>query len=209
MAIETSSGSTRERWVKALLPAAIIVMVYTTFINTGTNRRLAELRDDLARQREIAINNGLIQSLRVRRASLIRQREQLEEQIDLSRSGQRDLASTFSAELATDRMARVNQLCQRLSIGLLNQQSVNRLEVSPLRQDALEMLKQINPDGGRYQRLELVGEYSDMVRLLQQLPEAIEGLIPLGIELVDQGNNVPTETRLSPGQRIWRVFVLM
>lgn len=214
MPIQTSSGTIRERWVKALLPAAIIVMGYMLLINMGNGRKIRALHSDLEEQRQTAVTENELASVAMRQRSAARNRDQLQEQITDARSRLAVSLENYAGGSHARQMMQIDELCRELSIGLLTQKPTSRVETSKLREEALKTLRKlVPPDAMSYRQLELVGKYGDMVTLMRRLPQSVNGIVPLGIELLEAKANVAASgneaSTLAPGERIWRVYVLM
>ncbi len=208
MAIQTSSGSTRERWVKALLPGAVIVMVYMLFVHLGNSRKLSDLRDDLRQASESMVTEDQLFALhsQIREAGLSRdgaatELQQIEEQVD-------GLLSPFGKEPPAQRMVQVSEICGELSIGVIGQESLTHLKMSKQREQAVQEMSKTTGRTPYYYQLELVGSYGNLVELMERVPDRIEGVIPLGVELLKRDDD-SSSVALENGQRLWRVYLMM
>lgn len=209
MAFQTSSGSTRERWIKAFLPAAVILTIYMVLINLSRRGEVKALEKELSARRKNAVNENVLATLHAQNTVAARQRDQLNEQIEATERSIGASLVHFTGGASTERMLQVNDLCQQLSIGLLAQKPTTDVKVSQLREKSLQTLrKRIPKHAVSFRQLDLVGRYADMQTLLRLLPESIEGIVPLRIELIEK-NSARNALQLAPGERLWRVYVLM
>lgn len=208
MAIQTSSGSTRERWVKALLPAAVIVMVYMVFIHLGTSKKLSNLERDLDNAKKSMVTEDQLFQLHNQVLAETKQRDQLQQQIDQLGSETLSRLAAFREQSPAERMVRVGQLCRDLSVGVLNQQTASHIKTSKTRENAIREMNQLLDSPVQYQQMDLVGKYANMVELMKRMPETIEGVVPIGIELLAQDAK-DNELFLESGQRAWRVYLIL
>ena len=209
MAIQTSSGSTRERWVKALLPAALIVMVYMLLINVGNSREIKSLTEDLEEQRETAVTEDDLASTYAANQAVARERDELNERIAQMQSQIDAAVAEFTGGSPAERMMRIDRLCSELSIAVLQHKPATKVETSKTREESLKTLQSlVPPDSLNYRELEVVARYADMVALMRRLPETVPGLVPLGVELLKDDSS-EGESSLAAGERTWRIYVLM
>ena len=205
--LQPSSGSTRERWIKALLPTAAIVAVYTLLVIVSSSRELTRLRKELADEQKRAVTEDVLFQLNSQRVSATRERDRLQDQIESARKSVEQTVEQFAGRSATERMARVGQLCRESSISVLEQKPADQLQLSKLREASLQELRKLVPgDGVRYQQLELFGRYTEMETLLRRLPAEVRGVVPLAIELLEENSE---SSAVSSGQRRWRVYLML
>lgn len=210
MAIQTSSNSRRERWVKALLPAVAILAVYLVYHALGPNRKLKELNEELGDVAKNAVTPDMVANSLIQKKQVQTSFEELQTQIRSTEEGINASIAIFTGASQTEQMMAVGDLCRQYSVGIVKQQDLAGVEVSALREKSLRTLKQLlAPSELSFRQLDLVGRYSDITQLLKQIPETVQGVLPVGIELVAlDGQRADLET-LSPDQRMWRVYLVM
>jgi lysozyme family protein len=209
MALLTSSGSPRERWIKALLPAAVIVMVYLALINLGRSREIRALRKDLADEQKRAVSEDTLVTVHTQQLAALKQRDELTQQIEDARRSIDASLQQFGGGSATERMVQIGRLCRELSIRLLRQKPVTDMQVSKVRESSLQTLRKlVRPDAVSYRQLDLVGHYCDVETLLRRLPETVDGVVPLAIESLEAETNEDGSPP-SSGERHWRLSLLM
>lgn len=210
MAIQTSSNSRRERWVKALLPAVAVLAVYLVYHALGPNRKLKELNEELGDVAKNAVTPDMVANSLIQKKQAQTSFEELQTQIRSTEEGINASIAIFTGASQTEQMMAVGDLCRQYSVGIVKQQDLAGVEVSALREKSLRTLKQLlAPSELSFRQLDLVGRYSHITQLLKQIPETVHGVLPVGIELVAlDGQRADLET-LSPDQRMWRVFLVM
>jgi hypothetical protein len=210
MAIQTSSNSRRERWVKALLPAVAVLAVYLVYHALGPNRKLKELNEELGDVAKNAVTPDMVANSLIQKKQAQTSFEELQTQIRSTEEGINASIAIFTGASQTEQMMAVGDLCRQYSVGIVKQQDLAGVEVSALREKSLRTLKQLlAPSELSFRQLDLVGRYSHITQLLKQIPETVHGVLPVGIELVAlDGQRADLET-LSPDQRMWRVYLVM
>jgi len=204
--LQKSSGSARERWTKALIPAAGIIALYVMFFQLNYRRTLSDLRQQLASAQQRAISEAELFRFSHDRMAASQEQEELEQVLTTTQRQIDESLTIFSGLTTTERMTRVGQVCRELSISILGQKATTRPSLSSLREESLQRLRKLVPsDALHFEELELVGRYADLEKLLRRLPLEVEGVIPLGIELVEEQKSSPTVG----GQRRWRVYLLV
>lgn len=206
----SSTSSSRERWVKALLPAAIAFAVYMLLFNLTIKRSLQSVQEELKDSLSRAVTEDAVASAFVRKKSAERKVDDLYGRIDqVQVSIDRSLA-VFTEGAPAVRTMQVDGMCRELSIVLLNQKTAASVAVSKMREKSLRTLHELAPQEViTYRQLDVVAKYGDMMTLLDWLPKTVDGLVPLGIELLKQDEKAGPSKGLVPGQRIWRLYLLM
>jgi len=208
MAFQASSGSARERWIKALLPAAVIVLIYVLMINLGRGREIKDLRSKLASTQENGTSEAAVAMARQEVLAATRRRDELKAQIEAAQSGIDASLAQFTDGSPATRVLEVDRLCRELSIALVRQTVTTEVDLSRVRRQSLETLRKLSPGEVTYRQLDVVGRYGDVVTLLKRLPEMIEGAVPLGVEL-SEGDQSGAQDKEAGGRRMWRVYLLM
>lgn len=209
MQLQVSSGSSRERWIKALLPAAVIVAVYMVLIHTGRSRTTRELQKELAEAQKRAVSESELAALHAQYSAAVEQQDRLTDQMEEVQRGIDASRSQFTGGPATERMSRISQLCGELSIALLRQMPAKDVQLSDFRKSSLETAgKLVGNDLFQYRQLELMGSYANIESFLRRLPASVEGVIPLGVELLEAKAD-GSGAGGAPDQRRWRVYLLM
>jgi len=204
---QISNSRRRERWIKALLPAAAIAAVYMLGYTLTLSRQLRALQEDLEAAMGAAVSSDQVARVFTDRNIAEKQIETLRQQIDeTDKQIQQSVAGLVGVN-PTSRLVQVDNLCRRHSIGVVNQKTTATVALSPLREQSLDTLREVTERNTlTYRQLEVVANYTSMTMFLQRLPQEIKGVIPLGIELLE---TEPGSKPLAPGQRIWRVILLM
>jgi cell division protein FtsB len=207
MAIQKSNDSPREKWVKALLPAAVILMVYMIFFQIGSARNLRQLSEDRESTRGSAVSEDQLSQLIQENLDLEKERDRLESEIESAEDFIKSKLEDFGKNNATIRLRKVVDLCQAHSISIQEQKSVIRVEASRLRQESVAKMNKLVQGGVGFQQLELFGRYADVQKLMKRLPDEIVGLIPVGLETIPQEQD---KTKLNgEGQMGWRLYLLL
>jgi cell division protein FtsB len=207
MAIQKSNDSPREKWVKALLPAAVILMVYMIFFQIGSGRNLRQLSEDRESTRGSAVSEDQLSQLIQENLDLEKERDRLESEIESAEDFIKSKLEVFGKNNATIRLRKVVDLCQSHSISIQEQKSVIRVEASRLRQESVAKMDKLVQGGVGFQQLELFGRYADVQKLMKRLPDEIVGLIPVGLETIPQEQD---KTKLNgEGQMGWRLYLLL
>jgi cell division protein FtsB len=207
MAIQKSNDSPREKWVKALLPAAVILMVYMIFFQIGSARNLRQLSEDRESTRGSAVSEDQLSQLIQENLDLEKERDRLESEIESAEDFIKSKLEVFGKNNATIRLRKVVDLCQAHSISIQEQKSVIRVEASRLRQESVAKMNKLVQGGIGFQQLELFGRYADVQKLMKSLPDEIVGLIPVGLETIPQEQD---KTKLNgEGQMGWRLYLLL
>lgn len=207
MAIQKSNDSPREKWVKALLPAAVILMVYMIFFQIGSGRNLRQLSEDRESTRGSAVSEDQLSQLLQENLDLEKERDRLGNEIESAEDFIKSKLEDFGKNNATIRLRKVVDLCQSHSISIQEQKSVIRVEASRLRQESVAKMNKLVQGGVGFQQLELFGRYADVQKLMKRLPDEIVGLIPVGLETIPQEQD---KTKLNgEGQMGWRLYLLL
>lgn len=207
MAIQKSNDSPREKWVKALLPAAVILMVYMIFFQIGSGRNLRQLSEDRESTRGSAVSEDQLSQLIQENLDLEKERDRLGNEIESAEDFIKSKLEDFGKNNATIRLRKVVDLCQAHSISIQEQKSVIRVEASRLRQESVAKMNKLVQGGVGFQQLELFGRYADVQKLMKRLPDEIVGLIPVGLETIPQEQD---KTKLNgEGQMGWRLYLLL
>ncbi len=191
-----------------MLPAASILMIYVTLINFGQGRKVSKLREELASQQRRAVTQGMVANVHHQKVAAGKERDRLAGELDQTQHDIDASLARFTSRSPADRMLQIDQLCRSHSIGVLGQKSTSNAKVSKLRRQSLRTLRKLTSEEIAYRQLDVVGRYGDVVALLKQLPESVDGVVPLGIELVEQ-DKLSNDESTSSGQRMWRIFLLM
>tara|TARA_B100001123_G_C14918665_1_gene870820 strand:- start:68 stop:691 length:624 start_codon:yes stop_codon:yes gene_type:complete len=203
----TNSSSQRERWIKAILPAAAIAAVYMLGYTLTLNRRLGSLQEDLEVAEAAAVTDDEVARVFTDRNAAEKRIKALRAQIDETDEQIRKSVARLVGVNQTSRLVQIDQLCRRHSIGVVNQKTTASVALSAVREQSLDTLRKVSEQKAlTYRQFEMVANYMSMTMFLQCLPQEIDGVIPLGIELLE---TKPDSKPLAPGQRIWRVFLLM
>lgn len=208
MAFQTSSGSPRERWITALLPALVIVAIYIGLVNLGSGREITKLRSELKSAQEQAVTPDVLFGLHSQQIAADKELDALNQEVAQLRRSIETSVARFGAGSANAQMVRVGQLCRELSISLLAQKPAESVKVSRVRESSLQTLRKLLPaESIGYRQFDLVGKFADMQALLRRLPEEADGVAPLAIELLRTQAEEPGQRQV--GERHWRLYLLM
>lgn len=210
--MKTSSGSAREKWVKALLPAAVILLAYMLLINVGQQRQLTSLRDQMRDAQKSAVTEDAVATAFAQATAARQQRDDVRDRIKIAKEKMDEAILPFRVAVPTERMIHIDRLLGELSIGLLRQKAIGNADVSPTREASIETLRQLVPDEAvTIRQLDLVGHFASLVSLMHRLPETLPGVVPLGIELLkkDEHSTVDPALRPDSDERTWRIYLLM
>ena len=210
MALQTSSGSNREAWVIAFLPAAIILMGYMLFVTFFRYGTLRELREEHERVAGSAVTEDQLFSLHQENQKLKGEQTALEETIRATEEELDALAAPFRSEGKSHTTKELSRLCRKHSIGVLSQQPAVEVPLSPLREQAVNNLRErVGNDDAHVSQMDVRASYSNITNFLEELPQGIPGALPIGLELLEpEEPQTPAETANRP-ERIWRLILLM
>ena len=197
------SGSARENWVKALLPAAIAVLAYAALINLSQQRQIKTLRKELDNARQSAVTEdalfALHQSLVAARSSLAG----LQQSGDKAQQELQQHLQAFQAGAGPSSMVALGRMCRELSLSVLAQQAISEIQLSAERKAAFaELRKAAGNDAVEYRCLHVAGSYASVARLLERLPDELPRCVPLAVELLERlEDDAGTE-------REWKIYFL-
>lgn len=183
MAFQPTSGSQREKWVAALIPAVAILLVAFMYITFYANPELKKVES----QFNSAVSGGVtpdiiakldwdVKQLRDERTELQRTIRAVDEEVT-AKSG------AFQTLSPTAKHSAVTALCREHGVAILQDQTVKEIRLPALRQESFEALQSLVPrDAISFRELTLVADYATIVVLLEKLPE-IPGVIPVSMTL--------------------------
>lgn len=213
MALQTTSGSQREKWVAAFLPSVAIFLVAFLYFNFYA---IPEM--DAVEQK---YNDAVAEA--VPPFALTK----LEEELQQLRDNQKEMEGTIGSvedEVTAKSMAyrklsptakhgKVTALFQEFDVAILEDQTTREIKVPTLRKNSIEVLQSLLPEEVvNYRNLTLMTDYPTIVALLKKLPE-ISGVLPINITL-KKTKSVPIKTAPISEQKegpsaVWTVTLLM
>ena len=204
MALQVSSGSQREKWVAALIPATMILLggfLYITFYAlpafNETEKKFQRIADRSVGLDVVAELEAEAQKLRDDRAELQRTISSFDEEVA-------EKSESFQQLSPTARHSAVTALCRDHGVAILQDQPVDSLKLPPLRKKSIETLQSLVPEEATsFRELTLSGDYDTIVTLLRKLPK-VPGVIPVSVTFRK------TKVVASPGPAAsWTVGLLM
>jgi hypothetical protein len=181
MALQVSSGSQREKWVAALIPATIILLggfLYITFYAlpafNETEKKFQRIADRSVGLDVVAELEAEAQKLRDDRAELQRTISSFDEEVAKK-------SESFHQLSPTARHSAVTALCRDHGVAILQDQPVDSLKLPSLRKKSIETLQSLVPEEATsFRELTLSGDYGTIVTLLKKLPK-VPGVIPVSV----------------------------
>ena len=183
MAIQTTSGSRREKWVAAFIPAVAILLVTFFYISFYADPQLRKVES----QYDSAVRSGVtpdilakldwdVKQLSDERTELQRTIRSVDDEVT-AKSG------AFQRLSPTAKQSAVTALCREHGVAILQDQMVKEIRLPALRQKSFEALQSLVPkDAINFRELTLAADYATIATVLKKLPE-IPGVIPVSMTL--------------------------
>jgi hypothetical protein len=183
MTLQVTSGSQREKWVAAFIPATAILLVsflyITFFAMPAFNATEKEFNGAVAGVDSLNVVEELeteTQQLRDDRTELRRTISSFDDEVTAK-------AEAFQELSPTAKHSAVTALCRKHGVAVLQDQTVDSIKLPALRNKSVEALKSlVSEEATSFRELTLAGDYATIVTLLKNLPE-VSGVIPVSLTL--------------------------
>lgn len=208
MAFQATSGSQREKWVGAFIPAAAILLIGFFYINFYAAPELEKVE----RKFNSTIVGGVGPEVVARlNANAKKLREDQAEMKRMIRSVDDEIAAksaAFESLNPTAKHSAVTALCRDHDIAILQDQTVKEIRLPPLRRESIETLKSlVSEDAIGFRELTLAANYATVVSLMKKLHK-IPGVIPVSVQL--KKSKIVDSSRESEQPEVsWTVGLLM
>lgn len=208
MALQISSGSQREKWVAAFIPATAILLVGFLYITFSALPAFNKVEREFKAAVTGGVGLGVVENLQAQAQRLREERAELRRTI---RSFDDEVAArseAFQQLSPTARHGAVIALCREHGVAILQDQTVDSIRLPELRSRSVETLQSlVSEEATSFRELTLAGDYATVVRLLKALPE-VPGVIPVSVTL--KKSKVADSSGDSPDPAVsWTVGLLM
>ncbi len=208
MDFKTTSGSTREKWVAAFLPAMAIILASFMYI-TFYARPEAET---VEREYNAAINNAtplqFVKQLEDELQQLTAEQKEMQSRVDSVEEELTEKSVAFEQLSPISRHNAVIALLQKYNVALLKDQISRDINLPIFRSDSVEILQSLLPqDTISFRDLRLTADYPTVVELLKKLPE-IPGVLPVNV-LLEKTKSVATSDEPEDETAVWTLTVLI
>ncbi len=208
MALKTTSGSSREKWVAAFLPAVAIILVAFMYISFYANPEY----ETVEKQYKAAVENFIPQQF-------LKQREDERQQLIAEQNDRQSTMASVEEELTeksiafkqlspTAKHTAVIALLQEYNVAILEDQISQKINLPTLRSESAKVLQSLLPkDAINFRDLTLTADYPTVVELLKNLPE-IPGVLPVNV-LLKKTKGVASSDEPTDSTAVWTFTVLM
>lgn len=179
-----SIAKRREQWLVVLLPAAIVLLVYSLFFFRPQQRMIEETRTRLEEARRSATTEAELELTRTRLATLQREHSRIGQQIREHRSAVQEILGNFGKNPERfAAMERIDDLLLQHDIVLVSQELIDQQKLSQRQRDVLRDIEQ-RSDQLRleYRRLRLEGGYAEVEAFMNQLAHCDPLVLPVSLE---------------------------
>lgn len=183
MAFQATSGSQREKWVGAFIPAVAILLVTFMYFTFYANPEMKKVETKYQSAVSEAVTPDVVAKLDYDANKLREEQTELRRTISSVDEEVASKSGTFGQLTPTAKHSAVTALCREHGVAILLDQSVREISLPPLRKKSVDTLKSLLPkDSTSFRELTLSADYRTMVKLLNKLPD-VPGVIPLSVKL--------------------------
>ncbi len=208
MALQTTSGSSREKWVAAFLPAVAIILITFMYINFSLQPKLAKVEREYNTAIDRAVPTQVVTMLQGEVKKLRNDKIDLSNTID---SVQEEIAVksvAFEQLSPTAKHSAVTALFKEYEVAILEDQVVKELMLPTLRNESLQTLRSLIPEKAvNFRELTLTADYSTIVALLRKLPD-IAGVVPISLTLT-KNDKTSSKIDFATPKVLWKITLLM
>ncbi len=183
MALQVTSGSQREKWVAAFIPAVAILLVGFLYITFSALPAFNKTEKEF----QAAVGGGLglnaIEQLEAEAQQLRDEQTELQRTIASFDDEVTAKSAAFQRLSLTAKHSAVTALCREHGVAILQDQTADSIKLPALRNKSVETLQSlVSEEATSFRELTLTGDYATIVTLLKKLPEA-SGVIPVSVTL--------------------------
>lgn len=208
MALQTTSGSSREKWVAAFLPAVAIILITFMYINFSLQPKLAKVEREYNTAIDRAVPTQVVTMLQGEVKKLRNDKIDLSNTID---SVQEEIAVksvAFEQLSPTAKHSAVTALFKEYEVAILEDQVVKEVMLPTLRNESLQTLRSLVPEKAvNFRELTLTADYSTIVALLRKLPD-IAGVVPISLTLT-KNDKTSSKIDFAMPKVLWKITLLM
>lgn len=208
MAFQTTSGSARERWVAAFLPAVATILIAFTYFFFYLNPAIQAVESDFETTKSEAVIPRVVKELNDELEQLQDDQTELEKTINSADDETVVKSAAFEQLSSTAKHRAVTALFQEFDIAILEDQKVQQINLPSLSSESVKVLKSsINKEAANFRNLTLTADYNTIVTLLRKLPE-IQGVLPIAITL-EKAKASKKLNDLEKQSAVWTITLLM
>ena len=208
MALQTTSGSSREKWVAAFLPAVAIILITFMYINFSLQPKLEKVEREYSTAIDRAVPTQVVTMLEGELKKLRNDKIELSNTIE---SVQEEIAAksvAFEQLSPTAKHSAVTALFKEYEVAILEDQVVKEVRLPKLRDESLQTLRSLIPEEAvNFRELTLTADYTTIVALLRKLPD-IEGVVPVSLTLT-KNDKQTSKIDFAMPKVFWKVTLLM
>ena len=183
MAFQATSGSQREKWVAAFIPAVAILMISFFYFTFFANPELKKVESKFNSAVSGTVTPDVIAKLEWDAKQLRKDRTELKGVISAVNEEVAAKSGAFQKLSPTAKHSAVTELCREHGVAILKDQTVNEIRLPSLRRKSVETLTSLVPrDAIGFRELTVTADYATIVVLLKKLPE-VSGVIPVSVKL--------------------------
>ncbi|MCH2213487.1 MAG: hypothetical protein MK110_19490 [Fuerstiella sp.] len=208
MALQVTSGSRREKWVAAFIPANAILLIGFLYITLYAMPEFNKTETEFDRAVSNFVGPGVIQELEAESQQLRVDRAELKRTISSFDDEVTEKSEAFQQLPLTAKHRAVTALCRKHSVAVLQDQPVDSITLPTLRRKSVETLQSlVSKESISFRELTVAGDYATIVALLQELPEVL-GVIPVSVTL-KKAKQIDSSSRSTDPAVSWTVGLLM
>ena len=209
MALQTTSGSLREKWVAAFLPTAAIILVAFLYFSFSLNPEMEEVKKEYDAAKAASVSQADIDMLKSQSEELRNEVDELENAKKSFETEMEDKKKDFTQRKPTEKHGAVTELFQRYDVAVIQDQLVDEISLPTVSNKSIENLKTF--DGFQelihFRELTLMANYTAIVELLNELPK-IPGVVPVRVALDKTNQSESAKDSSGPAVK-WIVTLLM
>ena len=209
MALQTTSGSLREKWIAAFLPTAAIILVAFLYFNFSLNPEIKEVEKEYDAAKATEVTQAEIDMLKSQSDELRSEVLELEKAKKSFKTEMEDKKKKFTQQKPTEKHGAVTELFQKYDVAVIQDQLVDEISLPTVSNKSIENLKTFDgfQDLIHFRELTLMADYTAIVELLNELPK-IPGVVPVRVALDKTNQSESAKDSSGPAVK-WIVTLLM
>ncbi len=209
MALQTTSGSLREKWVAAFLPTAAIILVAFLYFNFSLNPEMKEVEKEYNAAKATEVTQAEIDMLKSQSDELRSEVLELETAKKSFETEMEEKKKEFTQQKPTEKHGAVTELFQKYDVAVIQDQLVDEISLPTVSNKSIENLKTFDgfQDLIHFRELTLMADYTAIVELLNELPK-IPGVVPVRVALDKTNQSESAKDSSGPAVK-WIVTLLM
>ena len=209
MALQTTSGSLREKWVAAFLPTAAIILVAFLYFNFSLNPEMGEVEKEYKAAKAASVSQADIDMRQSQSEELRNEVDELEKAKKSFETEMEEKKKEFTQRKPTEKHSAVTELFQKYDVAVIQDQLVDEISLPTVSNESIENLKTLQgfQELIHFRELTLMANYTAIVELLNEVPK-IPGVIPVRVAL-DKTNQAESAKESEGPTLKWIVTLLM